>query len=107
MQIECNTTSLLDCFAEMQLIFCKDNANRVQHNKLAWLFCRDAAYFLQRYAFSTEKENNLSVFYIILKRFLVKLRTLFFDVQFFVLCRQKRDKRDSVTSVTAIFPYSL
>ena len=54
-----------------------------------------------------EKENNLSVFYIILKRFLVKLRTLFFGVQFFVLCRQKRDKRDSVTSVTAIFPYSL
>ena len=54
-----------------------------------------------------EKENNLSVFYIILKRFLVKLRTLFFDVQFFVLCQQKPDKRDSVTSVTAIFPYPL
>ena len=26
MQIECRTTSLLDCYAEMQLIFCKDNA---------------------------------------------------------------------------------
>ena len=28
---------------------CKDNANRAQHNKLAWLFCRDAAYLMQRY----------------------------------------------------------
>ena len=26
MQIECRTTSLLDCYAEMQLILCKDNA---------------------------------------------------------------------------------
>ena len=24
MQIECRTTSLLDCYAEMQLILCKD-----------------------------------------------------------------------------------
>ena len=33
MQIECRTTSLLDCYAEMQLILCKDNANRV-HGKV-------------------------------------------------------------------------
>ena len=35
MQIEGRTTSLLDCYAEMQLILCKDNANRRQNNKLA------------------------------------------------------------------------
>ena len=33
MQIECRTTSLLDCYAEMQLILCKGNANRV-HGKV-------------------------------------------------------------------------
>ena len=32
MQIECRTTSLLDCYAEMPLILCKGNANRV-HGK--------------------------------------------------------------------------
>ena len=31
MQIECRTTSLLDCYAEMQLILCKDNARREQN----------------------------------------------------------------------------
>ena len=35
MQIEGRTTSLLDCYAEMQLILYKDNANRRQNNKLA------------------------------------------------------------------------
>ena len=35
MQIEGRTTSLLGCSAEMQLILCKDNANRRQNNKLA------------------------------------------------------------------------
>ena len=29
MQIECRTTSLLDCYAEMQLILCKDTNNSV------------------------------------------------------------------------------
>ena len=32
MQIECRTTSLLDCYAEMPLNLCKGNANRV-HGK--------------------------------------------------------------------------
>ena len=35
MQIECRTTSVLDCYAEMQLILYKDNANRTQKIKLA------------------------------------------------------------------------
>ena len=29
MQTECRTTSLLDCYAEVQLILCKDIANKV------------------------------------------------------------------------------
>ena len=33
MQIECRISSLLEYFAEMQLIFCKDNANRRQNIK--------------------------------------------------------------------------
>ena len=35
MQIECRISSLLEYYAEMQLILCKDNANRMQNNKLA------------------------------------------------------------------------
>ena len=35
MQIECRISSLLEYFTEMQLIFCKDNANRMQNIKLA------------------------------------------------------------------------
>ena len=35
MQIECRISSLLEYFAEMQLTFCKDNANRMQNIKLA------------------------------------------------------------------------
>ena len=35
MQIECRISSLLEYFAEMQLIFCKDNANRMQNIKRA------------------------------------------------------------------------
>ena len=35
MQIECRISSLLVYFTEMQLIFCKDNANRMQNIKLA------------------------------------------------------------------------
>ncbi len=35
MQIECRISSLLEYFAEMQLIFCKDNTNRMQNIKLA------------------------------------------------------------------------
>ena len=38
--------------AEMQLIFCKDNANREQGKMSHAHFpCRDAAYFLQKYIF--------------------------------------------------------
>ena len=35
MQIECKISSLLEYYAEMQLILCKDNANRMQNIKLA------------------------------------------------------------------------
>jgi hypothetical protein len=34
-QTECRTTSLLDCYAEVKPILCKDSANRMQDNKLA------------------------------------------------------------------------
>ena len=32
----------------MPLFFCKGNANRMQNVKLAWIFCCDAAFLLQR-----------------------------------------------------------
>ena len=33
MQIESRTSNLFECYAEMQLILCKDNANREQNIK--------------------------------------------------------------------------
>ena len=47
-QTESRTPNLFECFAEVQPIFCKDSANREQKVKLAWTFCRGAAYLVQR-----------------------------------------------------------
>jgi hypothetical protein len=46
MQIECRTSSLLECFAEMQLILCKDNANERNESLLSdcrvqLILCKD------------------------------------------------------------------
>ena len=49
MQTESRDASLLAIFAEVQLILCKDNANREQRCKLACNLCRGAAYLMQRY----------------------------------------------------------
>ena len=35
----CHNRSLLVSYAEVQLILCKDNANRTQNIKLAWILC--------------------------------------------------------------------
>ena len=43
-------------------MLCKDNANREQNNKLAWLFCRDAAYLMQRYNIFFDTPNFYSAF---------------------------------------------
>ena len=50
MQIESIDASLLVSYAEVQLIFCKDNANREHRCKLACKLCRGAAYLMQIYA---------------------------------------------------------
>ena len=52
MQTESRDASLLVIYAEVQLILCKDNANREQRCKLACNLCRGAAYLMQRYYFS-------------------------------------------------------
>ena len=39
MQTERRISSLLGYYAEVQLILCKDNANRMQNIKLAWILC--------------------------------------------------------------------
>ena len=39
MQTECIDASLLAIFAEVQLIFCKDNANRMHRCELACNLC--------------------------------------------------------------------
>ena len=49
MQTESRDASLLVIYAEVQLILCKDNANREQRCKLACDLCRGAAYLMQRY----------------------------------------------------------
>ena len=46
MQIECRTSSLLECYAEMQLILCKDNANERNESLLSncrvqLILCKD------------------------------------------------------------------
>ena len=43
-------------------MLCKDNANREQNNKLAWLFFRDAAYLMQRYNIFFDTPNFYSAF---------------------------------------------
>ena len=49
MQTESRDASLLVIYAEVQLILCKDTANREQRCKLACDLCRGAAYLMQRY----------------------------------------------------------
>ena len=44
MQTESRDASLLVIYAEVQLILCKDNANREQRCKLACDLCRGAAF---------------------------------------------------------------
>ena len=49
MQIECRKSSLLELYAEMQLILCKDNANReenemnlfISYPEMQLIFCKD------------------------------------------------------------------
>ena len=48
MQTESRDASLLVIYAEVQLILCKDTANREQRCKLACDLCRGAAYLMQR-----------------------------------------------------------
>ena len=52
------TSAMKTCFqiAECSFIFCKDNANRMQNIKLAWILCWDAAYLLQRYTFLLKQQ---------------------------------------------------
>ena len=52
------TSTMKTCFqiAECSFIFCKDNANRMQNIKLAWILCWDAAYLLQRYTFLLKQQ---------------------------------------------------
>ena len=71
MQTESRDASLLASYAEVQLILCKDNANREQRCKLACKLCRGAAYLIQRYKMKNKKRflhvgNGKSEFYIIL-----------------------------------------
>ena len=49
MQTESRGASWLASYAEVQLILCKDNANREHRCKLACKLCRGAAYLMQRY----------------------------------------------------------
>ena len=44
---------------------CKENANRMQNIKLAWIFCWDAAFLLQRY-------NKKQLFAIVCSDFVLK-----------------------------------
>ena len=66
MQIECRISSLLEYFAEMKLIFCKDNANRMQNIKFTWIFCWDEAYLLQRYIKYLRNKSKIEVFFVFL-----------------------------------------
>ena len=71
MQTESRDASLLASYAEVQLILCKDNANREQRCKLACKLCRGAAYLMQRYKMKNKKRfphvgNGKPDFYIIL-----------------------------------------
>ena len=71
MQTESRDASLLASYAEVQLILCKDNANREQRCKLACKLCRGAAYLMQRYKMKNKKRfphvgNSKPEFYIIL-----------------------------------------
>ena len=45
MQTECRTTSLLDCYAEVQLILYKDKNCKF---KTYYFYCRDAVYLMKR-----------------------------------------------------------
>ena len=69
MQTESRDASWLASYAEVQLILCKDNANREQRCKLACKLCRGAAYLMQRYkkheittTFKQETCRNLTFF---------------------------------------------
>ena len=69
MQTESRGASWLASYAEVQLILCKDNANREQRCKLACRLCRGAAYLMQRYkkheittTFKQETCRNLTFF---------------------------------------------
>ena len=69
MQTESRGASWLASYAEVQLILCKDNANREQRCKLACKLCRRAAYLMQRYkkheittTFKQETCRNLTFF---------------------------------------------
>ena len=49
-QIECRTTSLLDCYAEIQSIFCKDN---FFHNSLQYFANKKAIFFATNLSFAS------------------------------------------------------
>ena len=48
-QTESRESSLLELYAEVQPVLCKDSANREQRVKLAWTLCRGVACLMQRY----------------------------------------------------------
>jgi len=47
-QTEGRKPSLLEFYAEVQPILCKDSANRTQCIKFTWMHCWGAAYLMQR-----------------------------------------------------------
>ena len=55
MQIECRTTSLLDCYAEMQLIFCKNK----QKNDTKRIICPKCLFL---YVINVRLRSNFPLF---------------------------------------------
>ena len=60
MQKSCKPNAMkLASIAEVQLILCKDCANRTQNDKLAWSLCWDAANLMQRLCKSRAESSSL------------------------------------------------